>query len=91
MGASSNLLNAAFVPLAETEPLDPGRGIALITRPDSSLYEVSWTATGTGSLDLTLSVPRPGSGISFYVFSGVGIDAGDQGKVVLDFPINERC
>ncbi len=89
VGASSDLPNAAFVPLAGTEPLDAGRGIALITRLDSSRYEVSWTATGTGSLDLTLSVPRPGSGVGFYVFSGVGIEAGEQGKVVLDFPINE--
>ena len=89
VGASSDLPNAAFVPLAETEPLDAGRGIALITRLDSSRYEVSWTATGTGSLDLTLSVPRPGSGVGFYVFSGVGIEAGEQGKVVLYFPINE--
>jgi hypothetical protein len=78
------LANAAFIPLGETDPLDAGRGLSLITRLGSTLYEGRWTATEAGGLDLTVSLPRPAGGTSFYVFPGVSVEAGARGKVELD-------
>ncbi|MGH9459813.1 MAG: carboxypeptidase regulatory-like domain-containing protein, partial [Vicinamibacteria bacterium] len=87
VGGPSSLSNAAYIPngpLGGTDPLASGRGVALLTRLGSSRYEVRWTGTGTGGLDLTVSLPRATGGSSFYVFPGVSIDAGVQGKVEID-------
>ena len=81
--SSSDLLNAGFLPFAETKPLDPGRGLAVLTSLGSTFYEMRWTATGAGVLDLAVSLPLA-EGTSFYLFSGVSVDSGNQGKVEID-------
>jgi len=81
---SSNLASSGFIPLGETDPLDAGRGLGLVTRFGASRYEVLWTGTGSGALDLSVSLPRPAGGTSFYSFAGVPVEAGVRGKVEID-------
>ena len=83
VGGESTLQNAAFIPLAEIDPVEPGRGLTLVTRLSSTLYEVRWVAAGDGALDLVLTLPRP-EGVGLFVFSGVAVESGVQGKVELD-------
>ena len=81
-GAAADIENAAYLTLAE--PASTARGLALVTRLGSSLYEWSFTADAAGSFDFGVSLPRPDGATSYHVFSGVMVSAGDQGRVSLD-------
>ena len=81
-GAAADIENAAYLTLAE--PASTARGLALVTRLGSSLYEWSFTANAAGSFDFGVSLPRPDGATGYHVFSGVMVSAGDQGRVSLD-------
>ena len=79
---TSSLENSGFLPLAD--PTVTGRGTALVTRLRSYVYEVRWRATGAGILDLSVNLPRAAGGSEVHAFSGISVETGDEGKVVLD-------
>ena len=80
--ALGTLANAAFLPL--TQPAEPGRGVALLTRLGSSLYEWRFASTASQSIDLAVSLPRSDGSIGFHVFSGVSLEENESGKLTLD-------
>ncbi|MCP4202612.1 MAG: hypothetical protein GY769_11835, partial [bacterium] len=75
----SDLTHAGFIPLAGT-----GRGLALVGSLGSSLYDVGFTATETGELDLSVSLPLPDGKTGFFVFPGVSLDPGVLGRLEID-------
>ena len=81
-GNVAEIENAAY--LTFSDPASTQRGLALLTRLGSSLYEWSFTADASGSFDLGVSLPRPDGATGYHVFSGVTVAAGDRGRVSLD-------
>jgi hypothetical protein len=80
-GAPGTLANASFLPLSE--PPGSGRGVGLVTRLGSSLYDWRFVAAQEGSFDLAVSLPRSDGSIAFHTFSGVD-EEGESGRLTLD-------
>ena len=81
-GSVAEIKNAAY--LTSSDRASTQRGLALLTRLGSSLYEWSFTADASGSFDLGVSLPRPDGATGYHVFSAVTVAAGDRGRVSLD-------